>query len=172
VGWGFPCQRFINGGMAVNCNATPLALQLPPAPKPILVLPNKLAPIAPIQTPQQNLASIGCQQFGPNPQDWLCPDARTFATCVAYVRANNQIAACLERDNQALYSTDRRAIAFLGPQGCQNDGSNPLSFACSTPQALAVCQEFLTGGMRVICRPPPVQIRPLTLPALRLAPTR
>ena len=168
------CERFVRGGMAVDCAAVARVvippLKLAPKPKlpPAVV---RTPPPAAAETPQAVLSGMGCQQFGPNPSDWYCLDARAFATCVAYVRANNQIAACLESDNQALFATDRRAVDFLATQGCQSDGSAPLGFACATETAVGVCQQFITGGMPIACqmavgRPPPA-VTPLRLPGIK-----
>jgi hypothetical protein len=161
------CGHFVNGGMAnVNCNAVLLTIK-PKVIAPVIV--PKVLP-APAIAPRAALAAIGCQQFGRNPQDWICPDANTFRTCAGFVRtASDQIAACLERDNNAIYSTDRRAIAFLEPQGCRNDGAAPLAFTCTTSAAMSVCQQFVTGGMRMVCKPPVINLLPKQ-PTIQLRP--
>jgi hypothetical protein len=178
------CQRFVSGGMAINCDAT--ALVLVPVPrKPLVVLPRKplvalpgsrpLPPPAlrplPLPTPLTGLAAMGCQKLGPAPQDWLCPGAPGFAACVASVRRNAGIALCMERDNQARYATNDRLITFLAGLGCQSGSSGPLAFTCGTPEAIATCQTFATGGMRVSCTQK-LQLVPRAVAPLRLMPAK
>jgi hypothetical protein len=175
------CQRFVSGGMALNCDAEALVL-IPLPPRPLVVLPRKplvalpqLRPLPPPglrplpqPAPLTGPAAIGCQKLGPAPQDWLCAGAPGFAACVASVRRNAGIALCMERDNQARYATNDRLITFLAGEGCQSNGSGPLAFTCATPQAIATCQTFT---MRVSCTQTMLLV-PRAIAPLRLMPIK
>lgn len=95
------------------------------------------------------LHAMACKNYLGRPNQYLCTDKAAFEACKQNVNAGK--ADFCASPSVGSYGSKAYTEKFLTGQGCQKSSATGLTFKCKSPQAVAICNKFSSGGMAIAC---------------------